>query len=50
MARGKYLSLKEARDSDQLDQFAKEHPSTGDRDVFDALLEAIAKEPKGVGP
>ncbi len=26
MARGKYLSLEEARKAGQLDQFAKEHP------------------------
>jgi hypothetical protein len=30
MARGKYLSLEEARKSGELDQFCKEHPSTGD--------------------
>ncbi len=42
MARGKYLSLEEARRMDRLDQFCKEHPSTGDRDRFDRLFEAMA--------
>ncbi len=41
MARGKYLSLEEARNANQLDQFAKEHPSkTGER--FHRLLDAGA--------
>ena len=42
MARGKYLSLEEARRMGRLDQFCKEHPSTGDRDKFDRLFEAMA--------
>lgn len=29
MARGRYLSLEEARKVGQIDQFAKEHPSEG---------------------
>lgn len=43
MARGKYLSLEEARKTGQLDQFAKEHPSKADADRFEALLESMAK-------
>lgn len=38
MSRGKHLSLEEARKADQLDQFAKEHPSTGDEVAFDEML------------
>ena len=48
MSRGKYLSLEEARKKDKqgkgkLDQFAKEHPSEGDKKKFDALFGAMAK-------
>jgi hypothetical protein len=43
MSRGKYLSLEEARKSDKLmKQFAKEHPSVGDEEQFDRLLERMA--------
>lgn len=43
MSRGKHLSLEEARKSDQLDQFAKEHPSEETRPGrFDKLLKAMA--------
>ena len=42
MARGKYLSLEEARRIGQLNRFCKEHPSTGDREKFDRLFEAMA--------
>ena len=41
MARGKYLSLEEARKLNRLDRFCKEHPSVGDRDQFDYLLDAM---------
>ena len=41
MARGKYLSLEEARKAGKLKQFAKEHPSKGDGEVFDRLLDAM---------
>ena len=34
MARGKYLSLEEARKMKRLDRFAKEHPSEGDKKLF----------------
>lgn len=39
MARGKYLSLEEARRFGQLHQFAKEHPSTGDAHAFETLFQ-----------
>lgn len=42
MATGKYLSLEEARKQKKLDRFAKEHPSEGDKPLFDALLDAMA--------
>jgi len=46
MARGKYLSLDEARNAEKLDQFAKEHPATGDADKFDDLFRAMAPPPE----
>ena len=43
MARGKHLSLEEARKKkDGLARFAKEHPSKGDQRRFDRLLHAMA--------
>ncbi len=42
MARGKYLSLEEARKQKLLDRFCKEHPSRGDKKGFDKLFEAMA--------
>jgi len=42
MARGKYLSLEEARKLGKLGQFAKEHPSKSDG-RFEPLLVAMAK-------
>ena len=43
MARGKYLSLEEARKKKGgLARFAKEHPSEGDERKFDALMRAMA--------
>jgi len=42
MARGKYLSLEEARKEGKLSQFAKEHPSTGDWDKFNQLFQVMA--------
>ena len=42
MARGKYLSLKEARKMKQLNRFCKEHPSEGDEELFDRLLDSMA--------
>ncbi len=46
MARGKYLSLEEARKMGKLERFAKEHASEGDAELFDRLLEKAA-EPRG---
>jgi hypothetical protein len=43
MSRGKHLSLEEARKQDQLKQFCKEHPSEGNEEVFDRLLDAMAE-------
>ena len=42
MARGKYLSLEEARKDGTIKRFCKEHPSKGD-ERFWPLLEAAAK-------
>ena len=42
MARGKYLSLEEARRSGKIEQFCKEHPSKGDWNQFDATMDSIA--------
>ena len=42
MARGKHLSLEEARKQGLLKQFAAEHPDEGDEEAFDRLLEAMA--------
>ena len=42
MARGKYLSLEEARKLKRLGRFCKEHPSKADK-RFWPLLEAAAK-------
>ena len=43
MARGKYLSLEEARKAKQLKQFAKEHPSRADKAKFEKLLNTMSK-------
>ena len=43
MARGKYLSLEEARKAGKLDQFAKEHPSKADKARFERLLGDMTK-------
>ena len=42
MARGKYLSLEEARRGGRLEHFAKQHPSRADG-RFGPLLEAMAR-------
>lgn len=41
MARGKYLSLEDARKMKRLDRFCKEHPSQGDERRFDAILDCV---------
>ncbi len=43
MARGKYLSLEEARKAGTLNQFSKEHPSKADAARFQALLDSMTK-------
>jgi hypothetical protein len=43
MSHGKYLSLEEARKKEQLGRFCKEHPSKGDEEKFDTMLEAMVK-------
>ena len=43
MARGKYLSLEEARKMGKMGRFAKEHPATGNAGAFDGLIDAMAK-------
>ena len=43
MARGKYLSLEEARRRGLLGRFCEQHPSEGDEELFDRLLDAMAK-------
>ncbi len=42
MARGKYLSLEEARKLGKLDQFAKEHPGEGDAELWERLFLSMA--------
>lgn len=44
MSIGKHTSLEEARKEKKIDRFSKEHPSTGDEDKFDAILNAMAKK------
>lgn len=48
MARGKCLSLEEARKSKKIDRFCKEHPSEGDEELFDRLLDVMSR-PKRKG-
>lgn len=43
MARGKYLSLEEARKMGALDLFAKEHPSKSEGKRFEQLLNAMSR-------
>ncbi|MCK5374473.1 MAG: hypothetical protein KAJ40_04245 [Alphaproteobacteria bacterium] len=48
MSQGKHLSLEEARKDKKLERFAKEHPSEGNKMLFDKLFLAMAKKkPKG---
>ena len=42
MARGKYLSLDEARRLGRIDQFCNEHPSRGSWQQFDAMMDWFA--------
>lgn len=43
MSIGKYISLEEARKTGQLDRFIKEHPSKGNKGLFNRLLRAAIK-------
>lgn len=49
MSVGKYLSLEEARNKKILGRFAKEHPSTGDKQVFDTMFDAMVSPKKSSG-
>ena len=49
MSKGKYYSLEEALKKNDLRGFAKEHPSTGDKGLFDLLFNAMAKKPSKAG-
>jgi hypothetical protein len=46
MSDGKYTSLEEAKDEKGLKKFIKQHPSTGNKEKFDGLLERMAKSQK----
>jgi hypothetical protein len=46
MSHGKHLTLEEARQKKQLERFAKLNPSEGNKEVFDALLDAMAGKKK----
>ena len=43
MSKGKYYSLEEAREAKDLEGFAKDHPSEGDKKQFEDALERMAK-------
>lgn len=43
MSTGKYLSLEEARRTGQLDRFIKEHPSKGNKELLNKLLDAATE-------
>ena len=46
MSVGKYLSLEEARQKKILGRFIKEHPSSGNKEAFDQLFEAMVRPKK----
>lgn len=46
MSIGKHLSLSEAQKKKLLPRFIKEHPSTGDENEFDRLLDDMVKRPE----
>ncbi len=54
MARGKYLSLEEARKGETkgetIERFCKEHPLEGDEKQFDRVFERMAKAEKEKAP
>lgn len=43
MSIGKHISLEEARKQKKLERFAKEHPSEGDKVLFEKLFDAMAR-------
>ncbi len=43
MSKGKYYSLKEAREAKDLKGFAESHPSEGNKAQFENALERMAK-------
>jgi len=43
MSKGKYYSLEEARETKDVEGFAKAHPSEGNRALFEKALENMAK-------
>jgi len=43
MAKREPLNLEKARKRDLLKKFVKEHPSKGDAELFERLLEAMTK-------
>lgn len=52
MSHGKYLSLEEARNSDQIKRFCKEHETKGKKKEFDRILDSMLqpiKKPKSGG-
>ena len=44
MSKGKYYSLEEARKDKNWKEFARQHPSTGNKKLFDKLLDAMVKK------
>ncbi len=45
MSVGKYLSLREAIKDGLLKRFAKKHKTTGDREQFESVLDAMIRTP-----
>lgn len=43
VSKGKYYSLEEARKDKNLKGFAKEHPSKGNKTLFNKVLERMSK-------
>ena len=45
MSTGKYLSLEEARKEGKLKEFAEQHPTKGDRKLFNKLFDRMTQKP-----
>ena len=45
MSKGKYYSLEEARKANDLEGFAKAHPSKGNRSLFNKLFDRMTRKP-----